>query len=105
MTSLKEMVLKQVIDMAWKTEGLGKVLKQKGDFRAEQFEKAQMIALWDSVLISLMPKISSERPNQKEYLEAYKIMKDLSEEFNYDSGKRKYADSTPFVKRGLKKEY
>ena len=85
-----EITREQVVDMAWKTEGLVKKLTGQKDPRAIQLEKAQFIALWEPVLAGI-GDIPAEQPTNEQYQEAYLQMDALAREFNYDSSNRKYA--------------
>jgi hypothetical protein len=77
------------VDMAWKTEGLEKILEKNGDPRSKSLGQAQIVAMWDPVLVGI-PGISLNQPNQEELEYAYQLMDNLATEFKYDSGNRKY---------------
>lgn len=76
MTITKE----DVIDMAWQTEGLVKLMEEKGDSRAATLKKAQLKALEQGDL------------SLKELELTYKVMEVFAEEYKFDSEKRKYAN-------------
>ncbi len=69
-----------VIDMAWKTEGLPRLMKSKGDERASLLEAIQAEALMGF----------GGSPDQDRINSHYQFMEVLAAEYNFDSGSRKY---------------
>ncbi len=70
----------EAVDMAWKVEGLYSILKQRQDPRA--------VALGDAGVIALC----WQEGDPRSWLEdSYRVMEQLSKEFDYDSGKRKFS--------------
>ncbi len=71
----------QVVDMAWKTEGLVRLMRNKGDERAVLLEIAQLDVLLSSETDSL---------KQGQINKHYQLMEVLATEYKFDSGNRIY---------------
>jgi len=78
MTVTKE----NVIDMAWKTEGLPELMKGRGDTLAVKLEDLQLEAFLDLGM--------EENPDPARLEKVYKAMEIMADKYNFDSGRRKY---------------
>ena len=80
-TELSENV-KKAVDIAWRSEGLDKVMQEKGDARAEKVALLTM-----TIFAETAPRNETD---EAVLTEASDELEALCEEFEYDSGKRKY---------------
>lgn len=72
----------KVIDIAWKTEGLARILEERNDPQADLLMKAQVHA---HEVIAFQDK-----PDPQDMTSVYQVMDRLSNLYNYDSGVRVY---------------
>lgn len=74
---------KQAVDVAWRSEGLDKVMQQKGD-RREFFVTIYTMTIFTET----MP---GKTADEGVLSESSKALEALCDEYDYDSGKRRFA--------------